>query len=477
MHPETHLEVLAAILGFLLKTSLGFCVSWLISKVIVPPNRKFTLWFAWLSIAGAYWLWLLATLVPHPSLSAFPHPPALLAAAPIHPPIGSFHIQPPWTTPLSTLVLGLEFAYILVIFCFLCAAIKRRLHLRWILRFAYKAPDEIDAVFRPIANSMGARNVQLLMLSGIYSPATVGWIRPIILLPPVCTERSTGELSDVLRHELQHIRRRDFVFSGIASLFRTLLFFHPAAWYARRRLSLESELACDLAVISDSPESRANYAESLLSFARLRVSAEPTPWNLDFAGASSQLNVRIRSILAETRILPRWMLALRAAFGVLLLAGFIAAAPSLVVAFSVQQPQPAASFEPASATQAPALHAATRRADVRVPSTHTRLASFIQTSDLQPAQPAPTSEPRPDSTEPANPAKSPKPQIGASDPVLLRRGDPSQKEGAKQPSGIILLSSDPSFDSAARHASVASSISAGAAEALSLASHDHKDVH
>ena len=83
MHPETHLEVLAAILGFLLKTSLGFCVSWLISKVIVPPNRKFTLWFAWLSIAGAYWLWLLATLVPHPSLSAFPHPPALLAAAPI----------------------------------------------------------------------------------------------------------------------------------------------------------------------------------------------------------------------------------------------------------------------------------------------------------------------------------------------------------------------------------------------------------
>ena len=67
-----------------------------------------------------------------------------------------------------------------------------------------------------------------------------------------------SELERIFRHELQHIRRRDFVFDGIASFCRALLFFYPAVWYAMLRLKLESELACDLAVVSDSPERRAN---------------------------------------------------------------------------------------------------------------------------------------------------------------------------------------------------------------------------
>lgn len=473
MQPETHLAVLAAGIGFLFKTSVGFCVCWLVSKVVIRPNQRFAVWFTWLSITGIYWLWLLATLLPRATLAGALSSPSL-AAAPIHPSFGTIQIQSQWAAPLAILIRALEFAYLLTLLCFLFMAAKKRLHLRWILRFTYAAPEEIAAIFRPIAKSMGTPSVQLLMLSGIHSPATVGWIRPIILLPPACTERGRDELTDVLRHELQHIRRRDFVLTAIASFCRALLFFHPAAWYARRRLSLESEVACDLAAIGNSLERRAEYAESLLSFARLQVTGEPAPWNLDFARASSQLQVRIRSILAETRTIPRWMIGLRAASGALLLTGFIAAAPSLFVVFSWQQPLPTASFVSPAVAQVPVLHAPTRRADLRAPSAHAHRVSYLPVPDSPAAAPDTTAEPLP-----APPPKPEKGQINPSDPALLHRGDPSRKTGEKQPSGTILLSTDgsDSVDSASRRASVASSIAAGASEALSLASRDHKDIH
>lgn len=473
MQPEAHLAVLSAGIGFLLKTSLGFCICWLISKAIIRPNQRFAVWLTWLSITGIYWLWLLAALLPHAPVPATPSFSSPTPAS-IHPGFAAFQIQSQWAAPLSILIRGIEFAYLIIVLCFLFMAAKKRLHLRWILRFTYKAPDEIEAIFRPIADSMGTRNVQLLMLSGIYSPATVGWIRPIVLLPPVCTERGRDELTGILRHELQHIRRRDFVFTGIASFCRALLFFHPAAWYARRRLGLESEFACDLAAIGTSPERRADYAESLLSFARLQVNGEPAPWNLDFARVSSQLQVRIRSILAETRSTPRWMLGLRAASGALLLIGFIAAAPSLFVVFSWQQPQPAASFVPGSDTQGSALRAPSRRSDLRTPSARARRVSYVQQTNAHSAAPETLVEPLA-----ASPPKPEKARVDSSDPLLLHRGDPSRKAGPKQPSGTILLSTDrsDSADSVSRRSSVASSIAAGAAEAISLASHDHKDIH
>lgn len=68
------------------------------------------------------------------------------------------------------------------------------------------------------------------------------------------------------------------------------------------------------------------------------MAEEPRPWNLDFAGSSSvQLKTRIRSVLAESRKLPRWLLGLRAALGFALVIGFLAIAPSLFIVLSYQQ--------------------------------------------------------------------------------------------------------------------------------------------
>ena len=58
MDPQTPLAVFATALAFLLKTSLGFCLCWLLSKVVTTPKSRFSVWFGFLIAASFYWVWL-----------------------------------------------------------------------------------------------------------------------------------------------------------------------------------------------------------------------------------------------------------------------------------------------------------------------------------------------------------------------------------------------------------------------------------
>ena len=333
MHPETLSAITAAFAGFLLKTSLAFALCWALSRIVVSPAGRFWVWFSFLTGTAYYWLWLSSSFVPHKVAVA----PLALAAIP-QTTLGKWQIESSWVSPLSYFWFGAGVLYLMALGISLFAFIKKQMHLRWVLRFAYKVPDDIEDIFRPIADSLHVGNVRVMAISGIRSPGTFGWVRPVILLPQFCVQEGRNELDIVFRHEVQHVRRRDFVFMNLASLSRALLFFHPAMWYAMRRLRLESELACDLAVVGDSPERRATYAECLVRFARLDVAGEPQPWNLDFAGSSSsQLKLRIRSMLTETKRIPGWLMGLRASLGLLLIAGFLVIAPSLFIVFSCEQ--------------------------------------------------------------------------------------------------------------------------------------------
>jgi hypothetical protein len=212
--------------------------------------------------------------------------------------------------------------------------------LKWILRFTTKPPAEIAALFQSLSQSLYAGRARLLVLSGVASPATFGWIRPTILLPDVCLQQDRSELEDILRHELHHVRRWDFVWNEFAVVCRALLFFHPAAWYALRKMQFERELACDLAVVSDSPGRRAKYAECLVHFARLNSSQDPRAWGIDFAASSSHLKARVQSILTGSRKPSIWLLGLRATCGLAFLIGFLGVVPSLAVLLSYAHQQP-----------------------------------------------------------------------------------------------------------------------------------------
>lgn len=128
---------------------------------------------------------------------------------------------------------------------------------------------------------------------------TWGWGRPRVLLPAAAREWSDDRIRVVLAHELAHIARGDWGFQLAAEVLRAVYWFNPLLWIVCRRLRLESERACDDAVLARGVEAP-EYATHLLALAR-SLSPGRQPWLPAPAMARpSSLEGRIRAMLNST---------------------------------------------------------------------------------------------------------------------------------------------------------------------------------
>jgi beta-lactamase regulating signal transducer with metallopeptidase domain len=99
-----------------------------------------------------------------------------------------------------------------------------------------------------VREQLGERRViELRESAGLGTPATIGWRRPIVLLPRDWTEWTDDECRAVLAHEVEHIRRRDFSSWIVAQIGIALHFYHPLVHSLAARLRLKQELAADAA--------------------------------------------------------------------------------------------------------------------------------------------------------------------------------------------------------------------------------------
>lgn len=412
MNPDLLLAVVTALTGFFLKTTLAFGACWVLSWLADSPSRRFVVWLSFLYGTAAYWLFLAKNIVPGSLIAVRSNIPsqALPETG------GAWQIPDSWAFPLGISLRVMGVVYLLVLTHLLITHIKKHIQLKWVLGFTSQPPAEVAAAFQPIAGNLGVGRSRLLVLSGVTSPATFGWIRPTILLPDICLEQDRSDLEDILRHELHHVRRLDFVWNGVAIACRSLLFFHPAAWYAVTRMQFDRELACDLAAVSDSPARRARYAESLIHFARLNSSPSSTNWGIDFAAPSDRLKARVRSILAETKKTPAWLVWSRVACGLALLTAFVAIEPSLAVLFTYAQRQivqPVTAEMPLTPGKVETRAKTTRRAKLL-------RGSGLASANESVANPSESPESVASST-PAN-AVAPAPTLSDGGPQLLHRG-------------------------------------------------------
>ena len=130
------------------------------------------------------------------------------------------------------------------------------------------------------------------------SPVTVGWLRPVVILPETWQAWSHNKLDAVLTHEHAHVRRRDPLVQWFALLNRAVFWFHPLAWWLERRLSVLAEQTCDDAVLARGHDPH-DYSEYLLDTARSVGSGG----RVNLAGAfmpGTFLPQRIRRILDDT---------------------------------------------------------------------------------------------------------------------------------------------------------------------------------
>jgi TonB family protein len=151
-----------------------------------------------------------------------------------------------------------------------------------------------EAVAAALMRAYGfKRHVRLMYCPASSLPITWGVFRPRVLLPGDAGGWTDGRKFAVLAHELAHIQRRDWLFQILAEISCAVYWFHPLFWVARNRLHLESERACDDAVLSMGTERR-EYAKHLLDIARA-LNAGP-PVSLAMAG-QVHLEKRLVAIL------------------------------------------------------------------------------------------------------------------------------------------------------------------------------------
>ena len=339
MNPDLVLGVMSALVGFVLKTALAFGVCLGLSWLVKSPARRFLVWSGFLYGTAAYWVWMAKSVLATKQVVATTvlAPTTHSVAQPAMSGFDALPIPGSWAFPLGMALRVIGIAYLLVLTYLLVMQIKKHLQLKWVLGFTSQPPKEIGAGFQMLAENAGVGRSRLLVLSGVSSPATCGFVRPTILLPDACLEQDRSDLEVILRHELHHVRRWDFLWNNLAIACRAILFFHPACWYAVKRMQFDRELACDVAAVSDSPKGRAKYAECLIHFARLNSSQDSRNWGIDFAASSAHLQARVHSILAGNKKSPAWLVGSRIACGLALLAGFVSIAPSLGVLLSFAQ--------------------------------------------------------------------------------------------------------------------------------------------
>lgn len=140
------------------------------------------------------------------------------------------------------------------------------------------------------------RRIQLLISSEANIPFTLGWLKPVILLPPsIFTELSADQLETILVHELAHIKRHDYLLNIIQAIIEVFLFFNPIYWYIANILEKEREQACDQITLNTLPHPMI-YARALTRLAELNCPSFSQDVTISAIG-KQYLQQRIRNII------------------------------------------------------------------------------------------------------------------------------------------------------------------------------------
>jgi beta-lactamase regulating signal transducer with metallopeptidase domain len=119
------------------------------------------------------------------------------------------------------------------------------------------------------------RPVKLYVSSLVQSPLTLGFLKPLILLPiATINHLSTEQLEAILLHELAHIKRNDYFINLLLSIIEIALFFNPFMQLLSRNIKRERENSCDDWVLQYEYNA-ASYANALLTIARNKNYSSP----------------------------------------------------------------------------------------------------------------------------------------------------------------------------------------------------------
>ena len=178
-------------------------------------------------------------------------------------------------------------------------------------RRAGPAPEAWQLRLDALALRLGIqRRVALRVLPDLSGPITVGFLRPLVLLPAAVLSGMPPHLLEaLLAHELAHVRRWDYLANLLQSLVETLLFFHPVVWWLSSQLrDAREEVADELAAHAVGDARRVAIALQAL------LSQPPVPRvpPLALAASGGKLLQRLERLLAPPAQSAGWKIAFAA---------------------------------------------------------------------------------------------------------------------------------------------------------------------
>ena len=283
-------------LTYLIRSVGAYLLLWVLCRLIRYPQLRFRLCGIFLGGMVAAWLGLLlltSLSVPFTSNST--------SSAIVSHSYWSWSLNPALVPPLATVLSRVPWIYVTILTLLLLQFCTRFRQLRAFLRASQPPSEQLSFLFELIRPGTKAPRCELRLVPGLHSPAATGWWRPKVLLPSELLPRlKAQQLVYVLRHELMHVRRRDYLWDRLATLGCYVVFFHPSAWLVRRRLRWERELVCDDCVVDRTGERRLEYASCLTTLASWWFLEEEIAGPVDFLSSPpSLLGARVRALSAR----------------------------------------------------------------------------------------------------------------------------------------------------------------------------------
>ena len=131
-------------------------------------------------------------------------------------------------------------------------------------------------------------------------PMTIGYLKPVILLPlGTLTCVPPQQIDAILLHELAHILRKDYLLNIIQSVIELLFFYHPVTWWLSGLLRQEREHICDDLAIGVHHD-QITYIKALTTMEELN-SKSPLLANA-MTGPKKKLLLRAKRLLTPVKL-------------------------------------------------------------------------------------------------------------------------------------------------------------------------------
>ncbi len=141
------------------------------------------------------------------------------------------------------------------------------------------------------------RRVAVRAWENASSPFMVGIVKPTLVLP--ARELTQEQRTNILRHEMTHLKRHDILYKWFIVFVKCLHWFNPMIWAVAKQINAECEISCDMAVTRNmNRDEERSYIDTVLSMLPLEQTKQLP---LTTQMASSKKVLKRRFLMMKTK--------------------------------------------------------------------------------------------------------------------------------------------------------------------------------